>query len=1630
MPLSRSNTVRAKSRSPAPPVANVRDLSTQAGTSQRPFLPPSHYAAAGGYLSPETAANSSRYASGDTGFGDTVYQEFGGQIVTSTPRPTHRYTGNTTDSRSDLQSRTSAGPIRRKTHNSNSIAENDGGLDRGLGRAFSPTVNRGRLLNVEQESRMMPSRETMTVSSQSPISARSTSQVQRKPSRFTVSATPTLSPYQDEVSSPIQSHSTHSTKLAKHPDCVGSFQTSSKTYASTVNSTSASIERPFHTAKRAQARHQEFINTHHTPHNESIETFISTGSVLRLPVKPALKTATLASSEAHNTRTRNEVASSLVHHAEPSHSMKPLRTVRSLLSRKSSNSMKAHSRAGTPKTPHTGSMKDVCQMPTQEPNRPDLSSKTRLKQPERLTVGTPQPTDRDPDVPEQRPSSRSSPFSKSPYKYKSHIPRKTYNNGGHKYHGMSEDQASLSVTDSDLEARCERERNGSRMLRVANGKADLSESGSSLDSASSTTSPSTSGSEAGLGIYDAFSGEHVAEDDVGPDESTSLDEEILRHLEYPAHHSRVHKREDGGVGLGVSVPSSQYHPVQPQVQLRQHEDLSRTSNFPTATGLTTTGPTHRNLGNRQSSSPRPLGTPQEKTLRFSLPPSDSGVSTYSDEDASIVQDDRELHQATRTHRTENYPANKLQRVVEANRQTVKSQIHPISRSSRKYDTEYVDMPSRAATPESHPSSPSRNDHHSKYDSCNSEDGKESRQPRRKTSQKSRATKTRSSSAGHRRRSLGTEEEDEPIFHAPTKSMPHSSHSRTERQPPRPMSACQLSRSKSRSKEREGRDGRPPSQTFPAHLRDLIRDRTVSTKGFNEADNMYTAHPPSYDEGYDSVSAQEIPSPVASQVNILHSPHNVPERMKGILSPVQPASIMTPRPTFHPPQPDLSGKDLRSTAARERLALGIPPSQSEEVVQPLSDTVYHDEGEESGTGELSHAESDMSSLNQSLWQAEEEARYEDHGNTLLQSISRGVDGGLVKQKARQSGLNGNLTTPRLSIISPTVSRSSSFTDMHEQLQPVSSPSPSVHQTRPSQPPKTSDYGHNSKLNPQTLLSPSTKQIHQTREAVIQELFESEETLLQLLHICVENFILPLRVQNSSTWIAGVPPSISRLLDWFDDIVHLHEGVYASLCAVRDIQTAESERVSEVLRECFILRVEVYMPYFMRVDDVLDEVVALVGRQYVTEEGLVTNHAGVGARKSEFGQFILLQERMAECQGWTLDGLLRLPMRRLEAYQDLFAKMLQLTPKSHQDYLSTFSLSRSTDLALQVMTEVKFREDEYRRLRVFAKRIQASVPLDHLPTRERRLLFSGPCSLVSPGFLLPSAMLSGAATYEPPGNNHGPGTGIQRSDSLRSADSLRPHEENRHPTSAKSTWFSLLPRRRRNKTKCSALPSEVLMATSGSLSDHEENAALQGMPLYAFVFNDLMLLANAHDAHSEDLPWNLHEDLGILKPISVSYLQHPKVASGLIISMQVIVLHPESINEPADDFSRYSHREIDLVFTTSPTGTLDQENSSFDSLRSALAACRSTALKWLSIPKYSLSTAGNNSMTDHAIDTEEIVSSLVASGLPLPRSPSGRVPDGLHDGTATELDTDGDEREERGWWSLSYQRYMRELQRKEW
>jgi hypothetical protein len=312
-----------------------------------------------------------------------------------------------------------------------------------------------------------------------------------------------------------------------------------------------------------------------------------------------------------------------------------------------------------------------------------------------------------------------------------------------------------------------------------------------------------------------------------------------------------------------------------------------------------------------------------------------------------------------------------------------------------------------------------------------------------------------------------------------------------------------------------------------------------------------------------------------------------------------------------------------------LAFGIPPSESDEV--------FSKELREPG---LSHADSDMSSIKESIWKQAHD--YEDETDINADRMLRKLgDKNVAKEKARSrrvcaidssaesdskfcSMKHMQDRTPRLNVISPTLS-SESLT--HEEALAINQGF-GFEASGP-------NFKATSSTTEELVGHQVTSEVPQTREGVIQEIFETEEDLLHLLRICMRLFVVPLRVQNSRTWISGVPPTIARLFDWFDDIVHLHEQIYGALCSARDTMSPATDRVSESLR-WFVLRIEVYQPYLVRLADARMEI------QEACED-----------QKCELGQFIRLQEMDQECQGWTLDRLLMLPVNRLASYQDLFA-----------------------------------------------------------------------------------------------------------------------------------------------------------------------------------------------------------------------------------------------------------------------------------------------------------------------------------------------------------------------------------------
>lgn len=92
-------------------------------------------------------------------------------------------------------------------------------------------------------------------------------------------------------------------------------------------------------------------------------------------------------------------------------------------------------------------------------------------------------------------------------------------------------------------------------------------------------------------------------------------------------------------------------------------------------------------------------------------------------------------------------------------------------------------------------------------------------------------------------------------------------------------------------------------------------------------------------------------------------------------------------------------------------------------------------------------------------------------------------------------------------------------------------------------------------------------------------------------------------------------------------------------------------------------------------------------------------------------------------------------------------------------------------------------------------------------------------------------------------------------------------------------------------------------------------------------------------------------------------------------------------------------------------------------SAFRRCSDFTLRSLSFLSYS---GGHLDHVDLELDTHQSVLAIMATGLPLPKSPSVQLEELVHGESGN---TRQQEREERGWWSLRFQQVLREMQRRD-
>lgn len=159
----------------------------------------------------------------------------------------------------------------------------------------------------------------------------------------------------------------------------------------------------------------------------------------------------------------------------------------------------------------------------------------------------------------------------------------------------------------------------------------------------------------------------------------------------------------------------------------------------------------------------------------------------------------------------------------------------------------------------------------------------------------------------------------------------------------------------------------------------------------------------------------------------------------------------------------------------------------------------------------------------------------------------------------------------------------------------------------------------------------------RQEVIFELCETERGFVEGLRGVVELFAAPLRTRDG-TWIKDVPPPVSRLLEWLDDIVELHAELSDALDVACEAQSPVVLRIADAFAP-FVPRLETHQPYLVRFEVVSTLIDALV-------------HGGKGQSRSGFGEFVKVQSARPECGGLSLASFLLKPVQRLMKYPLFF------------------------------------------------------------------------------------------------------------------------------------------------------------------------------------------------------------------------------------------------------------------------------------------------------------------------------------------------------------------------------------------
>jgi hypothetical protein len=556
----------------------------------------------------------------------------------------------------------------------------------------------------------------------------------------------------------------------------------------------------------------------------------------------------------------------------------------------------------------------------------------------------------------------------------------------------------------------------------------------------------------------------------------------------------------------------------------------------------------------------------------------------------------------------------------------------------------------------------------------------------------------------------------------------------------------------------------------------------------------------------------------------------------------------------------------------------------------------------------------------------------------------------------------------------------------------------------------------------------------RQQIIWDLCETERAFVRRLRTFVRLFIRPLRMKDSVTWVAGVPPEVARLFDWLEDLINIHAQISSALRAIVSEQYPIVMRVAGRIRS-FVSRLEVHQSYVVR----LESTTLLIKRL-------------TGESSSDFGEFIRIQQEQDECHGWSVEAFLVEPVNRLVDYPIHFKvriwnrrllvllqnsshftqRLLDVTPRDHPDHLATFSLLNCTETMIRVMREVKLQEEEYALVKERLGRISGLPTSVQLAHRSRRLLGRGRLEHEYPRDRVRITTNGGTLREH---ESSDPAAGVRqsrlisviqsramRSDSIKTTSESTASMTSHVSRDLSATSYPPDYRKSASWIHPNALDSQYATPRNArqSLAPHEQPT----QTLYTLIFNDLVLLASpafdrndrrnsSQDAQTDS--WTLLEGIGLSRILRV-------IEDSNQIVLDLLPVDPENVTTGGiPDSGQVIMLSLSIPPTSSAGVRLDMP--SLSRLRqnwiSAFQECSEHTLRALSFPTQSGKLVAPTPGVGWDHDAQTSISAILASGLPFPKSPSTQLAE-------PGADPAQQEREARGWWTLRFQQVLREMQ----